>query len=201
MNEITPVTSEPGATAPDVRAPKRILVAAVGNQWLQDDGFGPAVAKAVFTGIVPPAIVDPNVILAPWWHGGYMVYNGTSLSSPEVAGAAALYQAVYPHDTPAQIKARILGDATVVPALKGLSVTGGRLSLTALGNTAADVNYTFLGMNSAPGTVRPTVVVNGSLPAFRNDGVVRGMVRGAVRRMGDSNPRGLSPNTLSKRAP
>jgi hydrogenase maturation protease len=56
MNEITPVTSEPGATAPDVRAPKRILVAAVGNQWLQDDGFGPAVAKVLLGQEMPKGV-------------------------------------------------------------------------------------------------------------------------------------------------
>jgi hydrogenase maturation protease len=44
MTETTPLSPESGT--PDSRAPvDRILVAAVGNDWLQDDGFGPAVAK------------------------------------------------------------------------------------------------------------------------------------------------------------
>jgi subtilisin family serine protease len=106
-----------------------------------------------------------DLVFVPWWQGGYALMSGTSFSSPETAAAAALYRSVYPGDTPAQTKARMLNDVTVVPALQGRSVTGGRLSLTALGNTAAGVTYTFSGMTSVPGTVNPTVVVNGSAPA------------------------------------
>jgi serine protease len=103
-----------------------------------------------------------DLIFGPWWQGGYRLASGTSFASPEVAGAAVLYRAVYPDDTPAQIKARIMNDVTLVPGLSGRSVSGGRLSLTALGNTAAGITYTFSGMNETPGTISPTVVVNGS---------------------------------------
>jgi hydrogenase maturation protease len=44
MTETTPIPAEE-ATPPASPADQRILVAAVGNDWLQDDGFGPAVAK------------------------------------------------------------------------------------------------------------------------------------------------------------
>ncbi len=44
MTETTPISPEAGTPGPSP-AEKRILVAAVGNDWLQDDGFGPAVAK------------------------------------------------------------------------------------------------------------------------------------------------------------
>lgn len=43
MTESTPVAADSKTPAAEMR----ILVAAVGNQWLQDDGFGPAVAKAL----------------------------------------------------------------------------------------------------------------------------------------------------------
>ncbi|MGI8802839.1 MAG: hydrogenase maturation protease [Solirubrobacteraceae bacterium] len=52
MTEFTPVAAEAGTP----EAVKRILVAAVGNQWLQDDGFGPAVAKLLLGRRMPDGV-------------------------------------------------------------------------------------------------------------------------------------------------
>ena len=61
---------------------------------------------------------------------GYASYNGTSMATPHVAGAAALYKAQHPNATAADIKAAILGSAVPTPSLNGKTVTGGRLDVS-----------------------------------------------------------------------
>lgn len=67
-------------------------------------------------------------ILSTVANNGYASYSGTSMATPHVAGVAALVKAAYPDATAAQIKARILNTADVVPALEGKTVTGGRIN-------------------------------------------------------------------------
>ncbi|AMQ57342.1 S8 family peptidase [Algoriphagus sanaruensis] len=61
---------------------------------------------------------------------GYASYNGTSMATPHVTGAAALYASENPGASAAQIKAAILGSATPTPSLAGTTVTGGRLNVS-----------------------------------------------------------------------
>lgn len=58
---------------------------------------------------------------------GYASYSGTSMATPHVTGACALYAAKYPGATAAQIKAAIINSVTATPSLSGKCVTGGRL--------------------------------------------------------------------------
>jgi subtilisin family serine protease len=58
---------------------------------------------------------------------GYATYSGTSMATPHVSGAAALYAATRPGATAADIKAAILGSAVPTASLSGKTVTGGRL--------------------------------------------------------------------------
>jgi subtilisin family serine protease len=62
--------------------------------------------------------------------GGYASYSGTSMATPHVSGAAALYAAYHPGSTAAQIKAAILNSATPTASLAGKTVTGGRLNVS-----------------------------------------------------------------------
>jgi subtilisin family serine protease len=61
---------------------------------------------------------------------GYASYNGTSMATPHVAGAAALYKASNPGASAATIKAAILNSAVPIPSLAGKCVTGGRLNVS-----------------------------------------------------------------------
>ncbi|MFC5192882.1 S8 family peptidase [Algoriphagus aquatilis] len=61
---------------------------------------------------------------------GYASYNGTSMATPHVTGAVALYKSLNPSATAAQIKAAILGATTPTPSLAGKVVTGGRLNVS-----------------------------------------------------------------------
>ena len=61
---------------------------------------------------------------------GYASYSGTSMATPHVSGAAALYKARNPSATAAQIKAAILNAATPTASLAGKVLTGGRLNVS-----------------------------------------------------------------------
>jgi subtilisin family serine protease len=59
----------------------------------------------------------------------YGSYSGTSMATPHVTGAAALYAASHPGATAAQIKSAILESTIPTPSLNGKCVTGGRLNV------------------------------------------------------------------------
>jgi subtilisin family serine protease len=58
-------------------------------------------------------VLAPGVNITSWWTGsGNITLSGTSMSSPHVAGAAALYLQTNPMATPAQVRAALVGNAT-----------------------------------------------------------------------------------------
>jgi subtilisin family serine protease len=60
----------------------------------------------------------------------YASYSGTSMATPHVTGAAALYKALHPTASAADIKAAILGSAIPTASLAGKTVSGGRLNVS-----------------------------------------------------------------------
>jgi subtilisin family serine protease len=60
----------------------------------------------------------------------YASYSGTSMATPHVTGAAAMYASAHPGATAGQIKAAILGSVVPTPSLSGKTVTGGRLNVS-----------------------------------------------------------------------
>ncbi|WP_133271523.1 S8 family peptidase [Hymenobacter radiodurans] len=63
-------------------------------------------------------------------YNGYSSYSGTSMATPHVTGAAALYAATKPGSA-AQIKNALLSSAVPTASLSGKTVTGGRLDANA----------------------------------------------------------------------
>ncbi len=57
----------------------------------------------------------------------YESYSGTSMATPHVTGAAALYASAHPGATAAQIRDAILNSTIPTASLTGKTVTGGRL--------------------------------------------------------------------------
>ena len=58
----------------------------------------------------------------------YASYSGTSMATPHVTGAAALYKSSHPGATAADVKAAILGSAVPTTSLSNKVLTGGRLN-------------------------------------------------------------------------
>jgi subtilisin family serine protease len=68
----------------------------------------------------------------PGKNGGssYGSYSGTSMATPHVTGAAALYASTHPGLTAPQIKAAILSSVVPTASLSGKTATGGRLNVS-----------------------------------------------------------------------
>jgi subtilisin family serine protease len=58
----------------------------------------------------------------------YASYSGTSMATPHVTGAAALYASTHPGASAEAIKTAILGSVVPTPSLNGKTATGGRLN-------------------------------------------------------------------------
>jgi hypothetical protein len=60
---------------------------------------------------------------------GYASYSGTSMATPHVTGAVAMYAASHPGATAQQIRDAILNAAVATPSLQGRTVSGKRLNV------------------------------------------------------------------------
>ncbi len=69
--------------------------------------------------------------------GVYGTMSGTSMATPFVTGAVALYAAAHPDATAADIKTALLASTDATASLSGLTLTGGRLDIGNLLNPAA----------------------------------------------------------------
>ncbi|MFM9034876.1 MAG: S8 family serine peptidase [Mycobacterium sp.] len=81
----------------------------------------------------------------------YANYSGTSMATPHVTGALALYASRNPGISAAGLRSAILGNAKPTPSLAGKTVTGGRLSLEGLFADLPVVSISPVGVSVAEG--------------------------------------------------
>ncbi|MGH9034772.1 MAG: S8 family peptidase [Acidimicrobiia bacterium] len=129
-----------------------LFIAAAGNDGTNNDVTARYPGNYTAANVISVAAFDKNGALASWSNYGattvdlgapgvaiwstvpsnsYNSYSGTSMATPHVSGAVALYAAAHP-GTAASIKNAVLGTVAATSALNGRTVTGGRLDVNAL---------------------------------------------------------------------
>ena len=131
-----------------------LFVAAAGNSGVNMESSPQYPASYPNANIISVAAIDKSSNLASWSNYGstrvdlgapgvsiwstvpgkknqsaYSAYSGTSMATPHVTGAAALYAAAHPTATAATIKGAILSTTVQTGSLSGKTVTGGRLNI------------------------------------------------------------------------
>ena len=72
---------------------------------------------------IKPDIVAPGVnIHSPALGGGYVIWQGTSMAAPAIAGIAALMVQAFPNAPPSEVKARLMNTARPLADLDAASV-------------------------------------------------------------------------------
>lgn len=97
------------------------------SNWGKDTVDIGAPGVAVFSTMVGNQYSD-KVISLPQF-GIEATWDGTSMATPHVAGAAALYWADHPNATMMEVKKAIMDSAKPISILSGKAVTGGKLSV------------------------------------------------------------------------
>ncbi|QIP16045.1 S8 family serine peptidase [Spirosoma aureum] len=127
-----------------------MFIAAAGNSGTNNDTSPSYPSNYNLPNVIAVAAIDQNGGLASFSQYGantvdigapgvgiysttafdtYSSYNGTSMATPHVTGAVALYASTHPGASVAQIRNAILSSAVPTASLSGKTVTGGRLNV------------------------------------------------------------------------
>ncbi len=121
------IALEPALPLSPVQVTPPTIVAETPNLLADFSSRGPV----PFTGIVKPDVVAPGVnILSSVW-SGWELYNGTSMASPHVAGAAAVILHEHPDWAPWEVKSALATTATKLPDLAPWEQGSGLINLPA----------------------------------------------------------------------
>src|SRR5205823_15126593 len=106
--------------------PNVISVAATGasDQLVDCSNYGPVSVDLAAPGDDVESTVPPSVDSS-----GYASFSGTSMATPYVTGAIALYLSRFPQATGDQARSAILQTVDKLPSLAGKVATGGRLNV------------------------------------------------------------------------
>lgn len=128
-----------------------LFIAAAGNSGTNNDTTASYPANYDVPNVIAVAAIDKTGALATFsqygqrtvdlgapgvgiWSttafNGYSSYSGTSMATPHVTGAAALYASSHPGATAPQIRNALLSSVVPTTSLSGLTVTGGRLDVS-----------------------------------------------------------------------
>jgi subtilisin family serine protease len=156
-----------------------LFVAAAGNDGNNIDASASYPAGYTNPNVIAVAAIDQNGGLASWSNYGatsvdlgapgvginstlpdntYGSYSGTSMATPHVTGAVALYAAVHSAASATDIRSAILTAAVTTAALSGKTVTGGRLDV--VGALSGAIGNTPPPPPPPPGSGNPTVTVS-----------------------------------------
>jgi len=193
-----------------------LFVAAAGNESSNNDSTPAFPANYNIDNIISVAAIDRQDKLANFSNFGatrvhlgapgvsilssargsnteYKTFDGTSMAAPHVAGVAALVLAQHPNTSLASLRQRLLGSVVRTDALRGRTITGGRVNARAALLVAPDdrlelditppegtrlTGGTTVGFVARVTDLDPVLnaTVNAQLPTggnvvFRNDGV------------------------------
>jgi subtilisin family serine protease len=85
----------------------------------------------------PGDSIMSTIPVAPGWAR----FNGTSMATPHVTGAAALCESINTSLSASQIRTAILTTRTLTNSLSGLTTTGGRLDINAMATYCSNLSY------------------------------------------------------------
>jgi len=111
----------------------------------------------------------------------YGAYSGTSMATPHVTGAIALYASTHPGASASEIRNAILGSTTATTSLSGKTVTGGRLNLSTViapSGPPTDPPPVPTGLNASAGDGQVSLSWNASAGATSYN-VKRGTISGS----------------------
>ncbi|MEO8212838.1 MAG: S8 family serine peptidase [Myxococcales bacterium] len=149
-----------------------LFVAAAGNSANNNDAYPNYPSNYAGDNIVAVAATDSNDNLASFSDWGatrvhlgapgvgilsslpgasYASWNGTSMATPHVVGAAALFLSLRPDATYAEVKQKLMDSADKVSALNGKTISGGRLNVSRLLATAGKPPAAPSGFEAVPG--------------------------------------------------